>query len=515
MRTTSLCCALLAGAFARALAEQCSSSESCSAKASFGDSLLQVRQKIEKVVVNEESEQESEHYIQLDGVTKTAVPRREVEGSFVRETLIKYPLSGIGSGVFEVKDGQLTINFNIAVEGRISRSGFASRDSSSVLEDPREQSDYGVKKDIWVASPRGGVFSRKATIGVMEKEHSLYVPDGVSRVSETREKAAMKAQKQNQSVARMYSAHRNMAVSTTSFMASSQTQTQGEDLKHVAALRAMVAASNDVDAALQEKMVAANALFKTNQGLRTSIKPLRSVLACMHFEAELMEGDSDSATIALDKRVVAYRALNRATPNQDYQVNTGIAVFHHDAEADTLDVYFGFSTSMDLVETADGFAAQFFVGPTDGVSANIVPEGRPAASPLPEQVSWAWAGVQSMPTDYTFMHSTRDQLLCDNDVLDTLPMVAYDGAMAVMRMRYAKTPQERMEAAPLINQVVLNLNTIVTCGVEYMRPVSNAEVVSYGRLQALVMLHMMLEMPGATIHQALYQENFWNDYNLL
>jgi len=493
-----------------ALAEQCSSSESCSAKKAFGDSLLQDRQKLEKV------DGEIEHYVQLDGVTKTDVPRREVEGSFVRETLIKYPLSGIGSGAFEVKDGKVTINFNTAVEGRISRSGFASRDSSTVLEDPREQNDYGVKKDIWVSSPRGGVFSRKATIGVMEKEHSLYIPDGVSRVSETREKAAKNAQGPTEHmIAKMYTGHRNMAVATTAFMASSQTMTQGEDPNHIAALRDMVAASNDVDAALQGKMAAANALLKKSRDLRTSIKPLRSVLACMHFEADLIEGDANSATIALDKRVVAYRALNRATPNQDYQVNSGIAVFHHDVEANTLDVYFGFSSSLDMVETADGFAAQFFVGPTDGASAAIVPDSRPAASPLPEQVSWAWAGVQSIPADYTFMHATRHENMCNDTVLDGVPHVAYKGAMAVMQMRYATTPQQRMEAAPLIHQVVQNLNTMVTCGVEYMRPVNANEVVSYGRFQALVMLHVMLELPGPTIHQALHEVNFWNDYNLL
>lgn len=489
---------------------ECTNADECLAEADVVEtSLLQIQHGGKK------GRLEPKHYIQMDGTDKINCPRREMTG-FTREVLFKYPLA---SNPIKIIGKTARIEIGKVLESLFSRDAYAPPGNGDIqslspeLLRPEEQRDFGVERAVAFVGKKSMV-SNEVKLAFAEKSHTLYIPEEVSHASENR----MKEIQSNQTLwdretAKLTRDLRNTALSAFAMAVGPQIISAGKDFNVVAAIRNLSAADGrKPDASFETAMERANRVLKQREALNTRKTPVRSSIGCLHFESpELMNFTDEAVELPLDTKIVGYRGRLASTPNKEYAMSSGIAIFSHNVETDTLDIFFGFSSVVDMADSAEGYGSIFSVGPANGASMPVVPEGRADTIPTTALGDTSLNVAMSFPPDFSFLHSSRQDVGCPDTVLRSLtPEVE-----KVQDMLAGNDTSEAMSSLAGVSSVVVTVKNEVNCAVEYLRPWNEDEVVAFGSLEAVGLIHVLIEMPGYIMEEAFNSSKLWNTITLV
>jgi len=462
------------------------------------------------------------YYVQMAPPDKLAVPRTVLKEGFVREFLVRYPMSD------QIKiDGKTaTIDMHRMMTGTFSRD---STGEAAVGKAPfdRDYKDWGVEKGLAFVTPQS-MISDKVKLAFAEKSHTMWVPDEsqMLRNSETIGTANFNAQteKQRKQAVKDRPA-RNGALSTLSLSLGGQILQSGKDFPHTDELRnytkkhptPMQSGMEDLDRMRQE--------MAERQAAYTAKIPLASTIGCLHFEgAELMTFRENNVTVPLDTNIVAWRGQLGTTPNDWYSMASGIAFFHHNEEDDSFEIFFRLSTAVDIVDVSTikkkgrqednyirKYAAAYIESPMNGDKKNKVgKDGRHKSF----SISWfgtkPWKEAQEYEIDYSFLHSKREEVGCPDKVLNSLPENVGKFQSSTFHTGANGEVTVGMPSAGW-HQTLLDE---VNCAVEYLKPVDDSAIVAYGRLLAVGLLHVLIEMPGEVMVAAFSNSGMWNDFSL-
>lgn len=540
----SLRCALLGGAVALAIAEQ---SGECTAGQcpGLGDSLIQGRDRVQKVLTDHtESEgtmaykeikdldfigqselfqkreavhgdgHHSNHGLHVDGSHETPAWRRNVEAGFVREFLIKFPLKANKKSIQMNDDGTATVMMNEFMEGRYVRTTYQPADPAHPeVTSPLEQTDYGVEKVLLADQHFGSGVSTKSRLAFAGKSHTFYAPEGLSRVSEERHKAELAMQDADTTgmakiMARGGHAMRTTLTNALVLMNGRQLKAASHDPNHIQILReASYANDGEPGAELEAAEAKANKALEDMRKKVTAETPIASSLNCLHFEQmDLMTFKKDhSIVVPLNKRMVAWRGMLKQAPNHEYAMSSGISIWRHDKETDTLDIFVGYSSVLDLVDTANGWASMFSVGHADGKGGPIATEGRMPTPYVPAEAAFLYKQIHSIPRDFNIMHTGREEQGCDQAKMDSL---ATHRSNVIRHFMVGLT---NMEDLMYVAGVI---TLFAQCGADYVRPDSSEQVYGYGWPHAVGMIHLLSETPAHLVLKMFQNPDTWNKVSI-
>lgn len=432
-----------------------------------------------------------QHFIQFDAITKVHVPRIDVNG-LVREVVLRYP---VGDGISVSADGT-KVHFP---SGSMLRAEY-SRDTNVT-----GRADYGIQKAFWLKSNNGSMISDKVELMVLEKTHTMYSPfDDYPTHTKDRveqEKANRHATENEKASQTSTLYARNLAVN--SFvglgMSGQVLDNSVHDFAHREAVREFVA-SNDHDLSDAEKAAANEAFekFKTRKA-QAEADPLRSSVACIHFETiEGMIFTEDGVDIPLDKKIVTFRGRISFSPNGEYDFTMGYSTFSYNEVENSIDIYFGFSHLLAIMDNEPTYTSTLWVAPPDGASWPRRPEGRPPSSSANHAAVALYAGIDVFPADYTFLYQNRQDVGCPDTALTALEL-ASEQVLATLMSQSVDT--------------MVHFTTTVPCGVEYLRPDAAGHSSAYGILESLGFMHFMMELPPGVVAKSLADHVDWNEVN--
>lgn len=498
---------VLSAVIAVAVGEHAAECLTCKNNQGLGDVLLQGRDTVTKTVM-EDSGETLTNFIQIDGVNKVPVPRREIEGSFVRELLVKWELKD--NPAISVTGDRARINFGQIFEGLFVRTVHKApsevQTSGDAVKGGEKELDFGVLKQMaWTSNSR-----KLGKLMFGEKSFTYYLPNGVSHASADK----LAADHANQGAEQMAASHmlrqqRAYAANAVALGLSSQLTANTLDFAHFVTLKKYLAADRTPEQSVVDVMQKAR-LDMADFAKEAADSPIRSSLGCQHFEDfEGMEYDPNGTfvSIPLNTKMTAFRGRLASWPNEEYQGAAGLGVFTvttNDKGEKALEMFVGYSSNADFVDTPEGFASMFSVGPVDGAAKPITPEGRPVNSDQGPMQAHFYGATQQIPRDYTYQTQNRESI-CPKEVLDAVPALSRTALGAMM--------------APAPNQTqfysILNALTILgDCAVEYHRPVGQDTVNSaYDWPEAYGMMHMMAEIPGPYLVLAAKED--WNHISIL
>jgi len=203
-------------------------------------------------------------------------------------------------------------------------------------------------------------------------------------------------------------------------------------------------------------------------------------------------------------------------------MSSGFAVFYHNETSDSLEIFFEFSSVIDIIESSEsssGFTSQFSLGPYDGEHWWEPSEGR-ETSMIP---GWlqpefnilggvAKASSQNVPSDYSLLHSTREELGCGDaelahvvhnsqelrDVLGLITKLDHLNAM------------DLLSAVPKASEAYSAASTWMLCAVEYLRPVHDDSAALMTPLMIMGFLHVLMELSPESVSQVVESNTIWN-----
>lgn len=451
---------------------------------------------------------DARNFIELES-KRIPVPRREMDG-FVRELLLSYPLEKNG---VEIQGGSVYIPFSQILQGVFSRNAHT-----------QDEEDSGIENAMAFKGYPGSMISDRVRLAFAEKSHTMYYPGRVPDASKARleaERAAQTAAMRKRAVAERQA--KLTALAGEAGAVGPQVITAGKDAEHLKAVREFAAANEGQPAAaLWAAMNASVSELGRRQARTTAKEPMRSSIGCLHFENEdVMTFTDHGVEVPLNRKIVAYRGRLAAYPNEEYQMSTGVAVFYHNRASNSLDIYFGFSGIVEIRDSNAGFVAEFAVGPADGAAWPIAPEGRPTSffPPMVENVVEAGGRAmtairQAIPTDFSFLHSNREDVGCSDTVLEILTS---DSGHLQTLLRAINTPLENMT---VVSQPLLMIPTMVNayksaldwvrCAVEYLRPVEEDHPVALSTLSVMGLFHVLSELAPADIASIMNSAQGWN-----
>jgi hypothetical protein len=473
MKAAVVFCAVMAGAVGQNV--EC---PTCKVKEGLGDVLLQNMESLTKTVMNDEGG--ANNFIQIDGSSKTPSPRRTV-GTFTREILVHFPLDKNPITLAEkgaiIKLGELFQGKYV----RFSRAEAAADDPNG-LTDPLQQEDFGVVSSI--AFPSNG--RKQGKLMLAEKSHAFYLPEGAHRTTTEKRMPEFEAQEQNANLARLArasAATRATMVTMTGLAIMPQLISTSFD-PHAVGTAHHAARANDrtPEAELEESF--ANAHHKMAElEAKRSDEIVRSSFGCVHFED--MEGvvfTDETVTVPLEQKLVVFRGRLVSFPNEEYQYSSGVSFFRVSADKKTLELYMGFVTTSEFVDSPTGFSAQLTVGPGNGGSMPIPPDSRGATQAFDPatsgQLGFAWNYANTIPRDFGFLKLTREQAGCKS--VHSIPLGVYNFATNI--------------AAGNLPVAVGEMQTLFPCFISYFRPSANT-VSAYDWPEALGIIHMIVETP--------------------
>lgn len=451
--------------------------------------------------------------VQMDPPATVRVPRKVLASGYAREVLFKFPL-GSNSAIEISDDGKTArIDLDRFMEGRFSRDDVAPTRAYSdedLLTNPHEHLDYGIEKAVAFKGASSAI-SKKIKLGFAEKSHSTWVHYDLLQYSETQAKedeasqtASIKAQ------AKLRRESRHKYLSQLAMITGNQILSAGKDFVHLEAVRNYTQDHRTPDAAARQDLKNANIVLQRRRELANDSAPIRSSIGCLHFEdAELMNFTDDLfVSVPLDMQLTAWRGQLGFSPNQWYSMSLGIGTFSHNAEDDSLEIYFRFSSAVELADSVADYRGLFSVGPVNGVSPPVGPDARKGGK-LMARATPLWNKAKSIPVDYAFLHQNREAVGCPDEVLHSLPPRVADIQSC---LDHPKTGEVNM-----FNCAFLWMPTLldeINCAVGYLRPIENSTAIEFGRLAAVGLSHVLMEMPGPTMVTAFADGEAWNTYSL-
>jgi len=448
-----------------------------------------------------------QHYIEFDGDTKTPVPRR-VTKDFVRELMITYPLK---NNPIKVNGKKAYIPFSSILEGEFSRRSTT-----------QDQEDYGVEKAMAFLGSEGSMISDKVKLAFAEKSHTYYFPGELPEATKDMLEAERAAQTpEMQATAKENRQGKLSAMAGLAATIGPQVIVAGKDLNHVASIRKFV--DSDQGGLTPHQLEDVRRL-QSEMAIRrkktTATMPIRSSIGCLHFEnEELMHFTADGVELPLDRKFVAYRGRLAGHPNQEYQMSGGFAVFHYNETSDSLDIFFLFSSVIDIIDSSSGFSSQFSVGPPDGHHWWVPHEGR-ESSVLPIHIGttfrslgqWAQGSALSVPSDFTLLHSKREELGCkDTDLAQVVERTqGLRDILGLATKLHHINALDMFTAVPKVSEAYSSAVVWIMCAVEYMRPVYNDTAVVMTPLMLMGFLHVIMELPPKSVAQLVESDTIWN-----
>lgn len=437
--------------------------------------------------------------VQMDPPATVPVPRHQVDSGYVRQLLIKFPMD---TNPIKVVGNIAQIDMAKFMEGRFSRDS----ETQAAKEDVK---DYGIEKAVAFVGASSAI-SDKVKLAFAEKSHSLWLPSGVRNSSKIKAEKDLASQSHAQKEqAKKDRNERNNALSQLALVTGSQIIVAGKDSHHLDLLRNYTALNRHLATSDWQEYKNANAeLKRRREDEKLEDIPIRSTIGCLHFEdAELMKfGEDGIVEVPLDTQIVAWRGQLGFFPQKVYSMSSGIAVFHHNTEDDTFDIYFRFSSTVNMRDGDAGYQAEYYQGAVDGQRSRRSPDWRMPSISSP-YATGLWDKAKSIPRDYTFMHAPRSQVGCDDDVLDSM----VDKVDAIQK---AMVSGGLMSMFSNMKNTMSTLGDEVNCAVEYLRPHRDDQVVAFGRLEAVGLLHVLMEMPGEIMVSAFKNDAEWNKYSL-
>jgi len=216
---------------------------------------------------------------------------------------------------------------------------------------------------------------------------------------------------------------------------------------------------------------------------------------------------------------VAYRGRLAAFPNEEYQMSTGVAWFYHNTTKDSLEIFFGFSSVVDIADSPSGFTGLFSVGPPDGHKWWVTREGRETSM----LADWMKPVVHSLgkvaqiaswtiPSDFTLLHSHREELGCNDTVL--AHVVSNSRGLQEILWSFNKLKQmnalDMFSLIPHMSQAYKSAATWSMCAVEYLRPVHNDSAVVLTPLMFMGLMHVIFELPPEDVGVLVDSHTRWN-----
>uniref|UniRef100_A0A7S1QID6 Uncharacterized protein n=1 Tax=Alexandrium catenella TaxID=2925 RepID=A0A7S1QID6_ALECA len=485
--------------------EPCDPDGQCAATSAPGQSAIQrTRERLVAVhAVGEEDAQPSAaagdatadpiHFLQFDGKTKTPVPRRDVDG-FVRELVLRFPLGGqVSGGVSLAEDGgKVYLPFEVMLEADYSRDTPTTG-----------HSDYGLWKGMAMRNTIPSMLSDRIAFGFAEKTHTLYsnIPTE-NYPSYTKQKARadqadagyQKTLAENPTMRGMRTFMMNAFMSTGFMM---QIQNTGlADTRSLSAIRDFVSSSNGSLTGKERGHIAKAASQLPRRAKLASEKPLRSAPACMHIEnsSEIKFVDG-GAYITLGVKHVVYRGRLLFSPNSEYDLASGYGVFYHNKAANSVDFYFGGSHMQTLVAVKDGWEANLWVGNADGASWPKAIESRPPSTVAGPEAQGAYAQLQQIPIDYSFLYKDPADVGCPDSRLQEIEA---DSAAILRTM--AKRDMT----------TITHMTDMVPCLLGFYRPDDEGLNTGYGIMEAIGFLHFVMEIPAHKVWNFLGPHVEWN-----
>lgn len=438
------------------------------------------------------------HFVQLDGKTKTAVPRKDTNG-FVREVLISWPIDS-NPFKFNPDKTQALFPFQKVLEGRYSRSSPTT-----------SQEDYGIEKSV-IFQGEKSMISPLVKLGFTEKSHTLWYPTDVPAHTEETLRREMDsqtmAQKQEAEKGRR---DRNLGLTANGALLGVQILNAGKDDQHMSAVRNY--AAQGMTREIGTSYNQANAKLQQRRALGKS-EIVRSSIGCIHFEnAEDMQFFSDGISVPLDKMMTAYRGRLASGPNAEYQMSAGIGVFHVNNQTNSLDLYLAFSDVVEVIDTASGLQAQFAVGPIDGASVRGPGEGRKPSDSLNIIASMGAQMAALVPPDFNFMHRPRQEVGCSDEVLRQM-VGQGDKLQKIFQMDMSTMMSAMLSPMDFIDDTYGAVQDQISCAVEYLRPVNPNLPARFGVFESFGLLHVLMEMPGPVMALTFFRSDLWNTISL-
>jgi len=373
-----------------------------------------------------------------------------------------------------------------------------------------------VEKGVLFVTPQSMV-SDKVKLAFAEKSHALWVQDEdkMMRNSEVVNTAGIEAQSKRQKEQAIKDRpNRHGALSSLSLSQGPQILMNGKDWDHIAEQRNFTKKHPKPSKQDMTDMDRMRQVLNERQAEYTAKVPIHSTIGCLHFEgAELMTFEENRVTVPLDTNIVAWRGQLGSAPNDWYSMASGSAVFHVNEEDGSFEIYFRFSTSIDITDQStpkqDKWAGALIIGPVNGDKKNKVgKEDRLKSFSIPFFAAHYWDQAQKYQVDYTFLHSTRQGTGCSDKVLNSLP-----ARVGHFQEGFEMTDDGQVKVR-LSDGWHETLMDEVNCAVEYLKPVDDATVISYGRLLATGLIHVLIEMPGEVMVAAFSDSSMWNDFPL-
>jgi len=452
----------------------------------------------------------AQHYVQLDGFTKTPIPRREVHG-FTRELLIKYSLH---DNPIKVHGDTAFIPFSNILEGEYSRNARS-----------QDQKDYGVEKAYVFDGAKGSMLSDRVRLAFAEKSHTLYFPYDVPNATKAKLEHQLASQSaRDKAIAKEKRIDKLTALSGLSGSFGPQLIAGGKDLAHEKVLREFVASDGRaVSPAIWTAMGSLQSELAWRRDQVTEVSPIQSSVGCLHFEDEgMMNFSASGVTVPLEKKFVVYRGRLAFYPNEEYQMSSGLAFFYHNKTSNSLDIFFGFSSVIDLMDSNWGYTSSFSIGPADGYNLPIPHEGRETSAIPP----WLVPGVEeagkaarvmglSIPSDFTLLHSRREDLGCNDTVLSHLKENSEELRNMLQMMNDMKglKPTDLLRMVPHVGKAYKIGMTWALCAVEYLRPVRRDSAVVMSSIAIMGFMHVIAELRPVDVKNIVYHHAAWNSYH--
>jgi len=453
------------------------------------------------------------YYVQIAPPDKIPVDRYLIKEGHVREVIIKYPMNG----QIKINGKTAKLNMHEMMTGTFARDSHGEAAvEADPLQTPESIKSFGVEKGFAFVSPQSMV-STKVKLAFAEKTHTLWVPDEAKMMRNSEIVATKKynsqTKKQRQQAVEDSPA-RNAALSSLSMPTGTQVLMAGKDWDHIDDLRNYTKKNRAPRQQDMQDMDKMRQILKERQQKYTAKVPLSETIGCLHFEgAELMTFEENQVTVPLDTNIVAWRGQLGSIPNKWYSMASGIAIFHFNKEEDTFEIYFRFSTSVDIVDQStakkEKYIAAFIEGPVNGEKKyKVGKDGRHGSFSIPFLGAHYLREVMSYQEDYSFLHSKREDVGCDDKVLNSL-LAGVDKFQDGFSMNSNGQTQVKLSAG-----WQATMNDEVKCAVEYLKPVNDSAVVAYGRLLAVGLVHVLIEMPGKVMVAAFSNSEQWNDFAL-
>jgi len=355
-----------------------------------------------------------------------------------------------------------------------------------------------------------------------DKSHTYYFPGEVPQATKDRIEAQRAAQRPEvQATAKEKRTEKLTAMAGLAASIGPQVIVAGKDLNQIDTVRKFVDSNwGALTPRLWNSVKRLGSELTDRRSKTTATTPMRSSIGCLHFEnAELMNFTEEGVELPLGRKFVAYRGRLAAHPNQEYQMSSGFAVFYHNETSDSLDIFFLFSSVVDIIDSPSGIFSEFSVGPHNGQQWWVPSEGR-ETSMIPKWMEPAFQSLggaatvasSAIPPDFSLLHSGREELGCNDTQLAHVVQNSKglrDILGLITKLKHLNA-LDLFTSIPKASEAYSSALTWMMCAVEYIRPVYDDSAVLMTPVMLMGFLHVLMELSPESVGQLVESDTVWN-----